>query len=266
MRAMLADEKLAFVQARLDFDNADRNWLTRAQRLILDAHYVVEQAGRSWAGLPFQFDGTGGIWRRAAIEDAGGWDGKTLSEDLDLSFRVYLNGWRGRYLLNTTVIGEMPEALGDWQTQQNRWSKGFMEVTVKLLPPIWRSKWRFGAKLAATLHIGLAAFHPLAMTAVVTGAISFAFHQALVPGLLIAPAALLAVGLTAIVGMTYPGQRLLRGAGVGTFLVRFASLPPLFVYLAFANTKGVIEAMLGRASAFVRTPKKGANGPAPETD
>jgi len=266
MRAMLADDKLAFVQSRLDFANANRNWLTRAQRLILDAHYAVEQASRSWAGLPFQFDGTGGIWRRAAIDDVGGWDGKTLSEDLDLSFRVYLKGWRGRYLLNTTVTGEMPEALGDWQTQQNRWSKGFMQVTIKLLPPIWRASWPVGAKLAATLHIGLAAFHPLAMVGVVTAAIGIAVHRSVVPELLIAPGLLLLVGLTAIVGVTFPGHRLLRGGGVASFVSRFASLPPLFVYLAFANTKGVIEAVLGRASAFVRTPKKGANDPTPETD
>ncbi|HUT48480.1 MAG TPA: glycosyltransferase [Alphaproteobacteria bacterium] len=266
MRAMLADERLGFVQARIEFENAEHNWLTRAQRLVLDAHCAVEQASRSWAGLPFQFDGSGGIWRRAAIDEAGGWDGKTLSEDLDLSYRTYLKGWRGRYLLSATVSGEMPEALGDWRVQQSRWSKGYMEVTVKLLPAIWRSSWSFGARIAATLHVGLAAFHPLLITALVAGAVSLALHRELVPELLIAPGLLLAVGILAIVGMTFPGHRLFARGGIGSYLVRIGHVPPLYVYLAFANTRGVIDALRGRASAFTRTPKKGANDPAPEID
>ncbi|MDH3234199.1 MAG: glycosyltransferase [Alphaproteobacteria bacterium] len=266
MRAMFADERLGFVQARIEYYNAERNWLTRAQRIVLDAHYVVEQASKSWAGLPFQFDGSGGIWRRAAIEEAGGWDGKTLSEDLDLSFRTYLKGWRGRYLLNTLVRGEMPEDLRDWQVQQSRWSKGYMEVTVNLIPAIWRAPWSFGVRLAATLHVGLAAFHPLLITALLAGITSLALHRALVPELLIAPGILVVLGILAIVGLTLPGHRLLGRGGIGSYLVRMAQVPPLYLYLAFANTKGVIDALRGRASAFRRTPKKGANGPAPETD
>jgi cellulose synthase/poly-beta-1,6-N-acetylglucosamine synthase-like glycosyltransferase len=264
---MLADEKIGFVQARIEFVNSERNWLTRAQRLTLDAHCAIEQAGRCWAGLPFQFDGTGGVWRRQAIDEAGGWQGNTLSEDVDLSYRAYLAGWRGQYLLGTLVEAEMPETLGDWQTQQNRWSKGFTEVGVKLLSRIWRAPWPFGRRLASTVHVGLAAFYPLLMVALVTGALSLALHGAvLIPALLAAPALLLVLTPVTIVGMTYPGYRLLGRGGLGGYLACIASLPPLYIYLAFANTKGVIEALAGRATAFARTPKKGASEPAPETD
>jgi len=267
MRAMLADERLGFVQARIEFDNAGRNWLTRAQRLVLDAHYAVEQASRSWAGLPFQFDGSGGIWRRAAIEEAGGWDGKTLSEDLDLSFRAYLKGWRGRYLLDTTVSGEMPENLRAWQVQQSRWSKGYMQVTLKLIPAIWRAPWSFGARLLATAQVGLAAFHLLLIAAIVAGLASLALHGGFVLALTIPPLALVLLGLIAVIGLTYPGHRLFGRGGIGSYMRRLGLVPLLYTYLAFANVRGVIDALRGRASDFARTPKKGANGgPAPETD
>jgi cellulose synthase/poly-beta-1,6-N-acetylglucosamine synthase-like glycosyltransferase len=266
MRAMLADDRLGFVQARIEFTNAERNWLTRAQRLVLDAHYAVEQASRSWAGLPFQFDGSGGIWRRTAIEAAGGWDGKTLSEDLDLSFRAALKGWRGRYLLDTTVCAEMPEDLRAWQVQQSRWSKGYMQVTLKLIPAIWREPWRFGVRLLAMLQVGLAAFHPLLIAAIVTGLASLALHGGFVLALLIPPVVLVLLGLAAVVGLTYPGHRLFGRGSVSRYLGRIALVPPLYVYLAFANVRGVIDALRGRAGDFARTPKKGANDPAPEID
>jgi len=266
MRALLADERLGFVQARIDYANAERNWLTRAQRLILDVHFAVEQPARAWAGLPVQFDGTGGVWRRAAIAEAGGWDGGALSEDLDLSMRTQIAGWRGHHLLDTVVTGVLPEALGPWRTQQGRWSKGFMQVTVKLLPAIWRAPWPLGTRLAATLQSALAAFYPLLAVAVAAGAIGLALHREVVPGLLVAPGLLAAVGLAAVLGVTSTGHRLLGRGGAGRYLSRLASLPPLYLYLAFANTKGVIEALLGRASAFARTPKKGVADPAPETD
>ncbi len=266
MRAMVADERLGFVQARIEYDNAERNWLTRAQRLVLDAHYAVEQASRSWAGLPFQFDGSGGIWRRAAIEAAGGWDGKTLSEDLDLSFRAHLKGWHARYLIDTTVRAEMPEDLRAWRVQQSRWSKGYMEVSVNLIPALWRAPWPLGTRLLAMLQVGLAAFHLLLIAALVTGLASLALHGGFVVALLIPPIVLVLLGLVAVIGLTYPGHRLFGRGGVGSYIGRLACVPPLYVYLAVANVKGVIDALRGRASEFARTPKKGANGPAPETD
>ena len=122
MAAMLANPRAAFVQTRIEWGNGERNWLTRAQRLMQDAHFAVEQDVRARRGVPFQFNGTGGIWRRAAVEEAGGWSHDTLSEDLDLVLRTYLKGWTGVFLVDTHVVGELPQKVEDFGAQQSRWS------------------------------------------------------------------------------------------------------------------------------------------------
>ena len=147
MAAMLANPRAAFVQTRIEWGNGERNWLTRAQRLMQDAHFAVEQDVRARRGVPFQFNGTGGIWRRAAVEEAGGWSHDTLSEDLDLVLRTHLKGWSGVFLMEPHVIGELPQQLEDFGAQQSRWSKGFVQVARKLLPQIWNADWSGEAKL-----------------------------------------------------------------------------------------------------------------------
>ena len=139
MAAILARPKAAFVQTRIEWGNGDANWLTRAQRLMQDAHFAVEQYIRYRRRLPFQFNGTGGIWRREAVEAAGGWSQDTLSEDLDLVLRTHLKGWGGIFLMEPHVVGELPQKLQDFSVQQSRWSKGFVQVARKLLPQIFRA-------------------------------------------------------------------------------------------------------------------------------
>ena len=107
--------RAAFVQTRIEWGNGERNWLTRAQRLMQDAHFAVEQDVRARRGVPFQFNGTGGIWRRAAVEEAGGWSHDTLSEDLDLVLRTHLKGWGGVFLMEPHVVGELPQQAGGFQ-------------------------------------------------------------------------------------------------------------------------------------------------------
>ena len=124
MPALLAEPRLAFVQARLDYRNRERNVLTRAQALELDTLLAYEQAARSWAGIPMTFNGTCGVWRRKAIEEAGGWSGKSLAEDQDLSFRAFGLGWRSRYLVSVSAEGELPESFDVLVTQRQRWSTG----------------------------------------------------------------------------------------------------------------------------------------------
>lgn len=131
--------------------NADYSLLTKAQSLSLDAHFAVEQSARSWTGLPMSFNGSGGIWRRSAIEDAGGWQYDTLTEDLDLSVRAWLRGWRSRFLVGLEVPGELPDTITAWRNQQFRWTKGFAQCAFKLLPEIWR-------------YEGAPATHKLALT------------------------------------------------------------------------------------------------------
>jgi cellulose synthase/poly-beta-1,6-N-acetylglucosamine synthase-like glycosyltransferase len=154
MRPLLADPALAFVQARCDFLNGMTNKVTRAQQIMLDSHFGAEQATRSWTNQVLPFNGTCGIWRRAAIETCGGWQGDTLTEDLDLSYRAQIAGWRAAYLVSVAVPGELPVTIGAWNSQQVRWNKGFAQTARKLLPVILRGKSTWKRKVEAVLHFG----------------------------------------------------------------------------------------------------------------
>lgn len=144
---------VAFVQARWGHVNRDQSWLTRLQALAIDGHFLVEQAGRGQAGYWFNFNGTAGIWRAAAISDAGGWKADTLTEDLDLSYRAYLEGWRAVFLQDLVVPAEVPAAISGFRRQQHRWARGSIECAVRLLPRVWRAKESLGVKMQATLHL-----------------------------------------------------------------------------------------------------------------
>ena len=172
MAAMLANPRAAFVQTRIEWGNGERNWLTRAQRLMQDAHFAVEQEVRARRGVPFQFNGTGGIWRRAAVEEAGGWSHETLSEDLDLVLRTHLNGWGGVFLMEPHVVGELPQNLADFRVQQSRWSKGFMQVARKLMLQIWNSSWSGEAKFTTTVALGQQLVFPTLAAGVVALVVS----------------------------------------------------------------------------------------------
>lgn len=135
MQVLLTDSEIGFVQARSDFLNSNENILTRAQTMVLDAHYV-EQATRTWAGHPLPFNGTGGIWRRTAIEAGGGWQGETLAEDMDLTYKAWLTGWRGVFLTSVTVLSELPSNISAWAIQQKRWTSGSSQMVSAHLPTI----------------------------------------------------------------------------------------------------------------------------------
>jgi len=147
------DEKTAFVQARWGHLNRNYSWLTYLQSLAIDGHFMIEQFARSRAGFWFNFNGTAGVWRRAAMEDAGGWTADTLTEDLDLSYRAHLRGWHGRYLRDLVVPGEIPPSFSGFRKQQHRWARGSLECARKLAPQVWRAPIPFRQKLQATLHL-----------------------------------------------------------------------------------------------------------------
>ena len=132
--ALVADEGLCFVQARWGHANRFANWLTRTQGFLLDSHFAVEQEARFRSGLPFSFNGTAGVWNRAAIDACGGWTGDTLTEDLDLSVRCALKGWRAAMVSDLEVPGELPETAAAWRAQQARWTKGHAQVARKPCP------------------------------------------------------------------------------------------------------------------------------------
>jgi cellulose synthase/poly-beta-1,6-N-acetylglucosamine synthase-like glycosyltransferase len=147
------DPKVAFVQARWAHLNRDFSFLTLLQSLAIDAHFMVEQLARSRAGYWFNFNGTAGIWRRKAIQDAGGWRAETLAEDLDLSYRAFLRGWKAVYLGDLEAPAELPMTFVAFRRQQHRWARGSLECAIALLPKVWRSDFPLRSKIEATFHL-----------------------------------------------------------------------------------------------------------------
>ena len=150
---LAADPGLAFVQARWGHVNRDDSLLTSLQALAVDGHFAVEQQARAAGGYWFNFNGTAGIWRRDAIVDAGGWRDDTLTEDLDISYRALLRGWRAAYLGGLVVPGELPVSINAYRRQQHRWARGSFECSFRHLPTIWRSAASLPMKVEATLHL-----------------------------------------------------------------------------------------------------------------
>jgi cellulose synthase/poly-beta-1,6-N-acetylglucosamine synthase-like glycosyltransferase len=263
--SFFTDQKVGMVQTRWEHLNGDYSLLTKAQALALDGHFVIEQSVRNKAGFFINFNGTGGVWRRECIEDAGNWHADTLAEDLDLSYRAQLNGWRFVYLKDYTSPAELPAEITALKTQQFRWTKGHIETAKKILPHVWRSKIPLRIKLQATVHLSS----------------NFVF-----PFILLA--AILNVPLTFVKNS---GSHELYFGVMSVFVLAFISsftfylysqkdihadwrkkivLFPLFMAgsMGFAvnNSRAVIEGLLSRKSEFVRTPKfKAVDGEAKVT-
>jgi cellulose synthase/poly-beta-1,6-N-acetylglucosamine synthase-like glycosyltransferase len=263
---LLAQPNLAFVQARCDFLNAAQNWVTRAQEVILDCHFAVEQPTRSWTGEFLPFNGTCGVWRRAAIEAAGGWHGDTLTEDLDLSYRAQLAGWRAVYLVSVAVPGELPDALATWQRQQLRWNKGFAQTARKLLPRILvdrKLSWR--DRCVALLHLGGCVYGVLLAITVAAWVVDVGLGTISYPIVFpIAGFALLEAFVGAI-GLGVASRTLLHS--IGQNRVTEGALPVInavlrtmgmHAYAGMMTARGVLDGARGRGSSFSRTPKKAA--------
>ena len=260
MRGFVADPSLAFVQARFDFLNADENALTRAQRLLLDAHLGVEQATRSWAQHPLPFNGTCGVWQRTAIEAAGGWRGDTLAEDLDLSYRALRNGRRGLFLVTVPVKGELPNDLKSWSSQQRRWTKGFGQVARALLPQVIKDDHlKARDRLGALLHLGAWWGPPVGLISGGLSILALVLHPAalawLLPMLLIVNA--IGIGTTLLFLRT--GNTFIRGRAspFAAFLADVGTVATLGIRVALVNAAAYWETIRGRSSSFVRTPKRG---------
>ncbi|MHC5066999.1 MAG: glycosyltransferase [Planctomycetota bacterium] len=258
IRPLLVDDGLALVQGRWGHLNRNDNALTRAQAIGIDGHFAIEQSARASGGLPMNFNGTCGLWRRQAIIDGGGWEHETLTEDLDLSYRVQLAGWRCTYRIGLDVPGELPADIGAWFSQQFRWAKGSQQCARKLLPRVWRSSMSFHAKIAATLHTTHYAVHPLMLLSLLCA--PWALWLCPTP-----PLPLLLLGLTAFVlGVGAPiacyisSQIALHGRGAWATLRDLPALSAIGTGIAISNTQAVIEAWRGVVSPFVRTPKQGS--------
>src|SRR5687768_2630819 len=147
------DSKIAMVQARWGHINQDYSLLTKIQSILLDGHFVLEHGARNRSGCFFNFNGTAGVWRREAIETSGGWQHDTLTEDLDLSYRAQLGGWRFLFLPDVVSPAEVPVEMNSFKSQQHRWAKGSIQTFLKLMPRILRSDQPFAIKAEAFFHL-----------------------------------------------------------------------------------------------------------------
>jgi cellulose synthase/poly-beta-1,6-N-acetylglucosamine synthase-like glycosyltransferase len=254
--ALERDPRAAFVQSRFEFINRDESWMTRTQQMLVDTHFLVEQAGRMEAGEPIQFNGTAGVWRREAIVAAGGWSGDTLAEDLDLALRASLAGWTARLLLAPAHRCEAPAAMADWRRQQRRWSTGFMQVAGGLFGPLLHAPRPARLKAAILSILAL----QLALPAALIAFLAFT-ADAVLRGPSWGHGALALLGalvvLSALVGLTCGPYRRLRRGGVIRYASTLAGLPFLLIAMVAANSGAVLAGAGSKGALFVRTPKSG---------
>jgi len=257
MGVLLADSRTAFVQARLDYRNREHNWLTRAQATELDTLIAYEHAARNWSGIPMTFSGTCAVWRRDAIEDAGGWSGRSLTEDLDLSLRALARGWRSRFLASVAVAGELPESFAILSAQRLRWGAGTAQQ-LRSWP------WALHHQLAwhqSLVFFLLSQFHATVRVLLVAlvGCVTWsAVSSSPGTGLLVASLCgvlafiVLAKTIGALLAMRIVGRKLtLRSAvDIGLMWCLQVSLIPI-------ACKAAWESLLPGQREFRRTPKKG---------
>ncbi len=250
----LTDERIGLVQTRWSHLNTEFSWMTRAQALALDAHFIVEQTARHRGGLLINFAGTGGVWRRACITDSGGWHGDTLSEDIDLSYRAQLAGWRAVYVPDIDAPAEIPPLMMGFKRQQQRWATGTVQCFRKLAGQVLGSRLSLWQKLQAMIHLGGYFAHPLMiLILLLVGPLMLSNQLGRLP--------LAGLGIS-MLGM--PFQILLSQQRLyEDWSRRFALLPFLMVLgvgTSASNTVAVMRAFSRRKLAFERTPKFSAQG------
>jgi len=263
MRVFIAEPKTAFVQARFDFLNPHENALTEMQMVTLDAHLGIEQATRYWAGHPLPFNGTCGIWQRAAIEAGGGWKGDTVTEDLDLTYRGWVKGWRAVFLVTVPVPGELPADTKTWLRQQQRWQEGFRHVSLRMFPIILTSSTiRPSAKLAALLHLCMSLNQPVLAAGVASGLLAGLLAPAIVPLILKLFLLTLAWALFCAATFLRAGHNFIRGGEMPP--LQFAGVLLRYAGGQLATVGRGIAIQFGRALSrpkpvvFDRTPKRGS--------
>jgi len=246
---LVDNPQIGVVQTRWGHLNADDNWLTRAQKLSIDTHFVVEQTARNRSGWLIPFNGTGGVWRRACIDDAQGWSADTLTEDLDLSYRAQMRGWQSLFLPDIEVPGEIPPQLAAYKQQQSRWAMGNTQCLLKLAKPILRTQLSLSQKIMAIQHLCQYLPHPLMLLLLL-----------LTPPLLLANALVdLPLAPLGILGLAPPlmyvvGQMRLHDNWLSQ-LKAFPALLFIGTGISLSNTLAVIGAFTGAKVEFRRTPK-----------
>jgi len=247
-------DNIGLVQTRWEHINRNYSILTKTQAIALDGHFVIEQAVRNRAGYFINFNGTGGIWRKECIYDAGNWEADTLTEDLDLSYRAQMKGWKCKYLVNFTSPAELPAEINSLKSQQFRWTKGAIETAKKIFPKVLKSKLPFKNKFQSLIHL----------------CSNIAYPFILICGLLNLPIVL--IKETGDYDPVFKFMSFFIFAFVSSFMFYLYSQKdvypdwqkriiyfPVFMTgsmgLSINNTKAVLEGLFNKKSEFVRTPK-----------
>ncbi|HKW88375.1 MAG TPA: cellulose synthase family protein [Candidatus Acidoferrales bacterium] len=250
------DARLAMVQTRWSYINRDYSALTEAEAILLDGHFVIEHGARFRRGSFFNFNGTGGVWRRAAIEDAGGWQHDTLTEDTDLSYRAQLRGWKFIYLPEIDCPSELPVEMNAFKSQQARWAKGLMQTAFKILPRVLRSDVPGYVKWEAFFHLTANISYPLMvlLSVILLPAMIVRFYQGWFQMLLIDLPLFLA-STCSISSFYLASERILYPKTWYRTILYMPFVMAIGIGLSVRNAVAVLEAIFGKQSEFVRTPK-----------
>jgi cellulose synthase/poly-beta-1,6-N-acetylglucosamine synthase-like glycosyltransferase len=253
----MQDAEVGMVQAAWGHLNRERNWLTESQSYLLDGHFLYEQGGRYAAGRFFNFNGTAGLWRRSCMDDAGGWRADTLTEDLDLSYRAQMAGWRFAYLGDVIVPAEIPESVAALEVQQRRWAQGGVQTGRKLLPSLLRGDFSPGIKVEAVIHLLGHLAHPL------TWALAFLLFPSAVARRVLGLEHLLWLDLILFSAATGPFLLFYWMAGEERGRPRRGRLRSVVrtlamgVGLSVPVSRAVFRGLRRSDDPFVRTPKRG---------
>jgi len=255
------DPKVGMVQVRWGHVNRDYSLLTQVQSVLLDGHFILEHGGRNRAGRFFNFNGTAGVWRRVAIADAGGWQHDTLTEDLDLSYRAQMRGWRFVFVQDVVAPAEIPVEMNAFKSQQHRWAKGSIQTCKKLLPTILASKLPLPIKVEAAFHLTANFAYPLMVL------LSVLMFPAMVIRYNMGWYEMMIVDVPLFLGATMSvcsfylmSQREIYGEAWRSRIKYLPAVLAVGIGLSVNNAKAVVEALLGHESGFTRTPKYRVEG------
>lgn len=254
---MFQDEKIGMVQTRWKHINEHYSLLTEVQAFMLDVHFSVEHIGRNSSDFFMNFNGTAGIWRKACIYDAGGWSADTITEDLDLSYRAQLKGWKFKYLDKVGSPSELPAEINGYKSQQYRWNKGGAEVAIKMIPRILKSNISLSKKVFAFHHLLSSSIYMIILLAGIIS-VPLLFFSESISDRILTISMLFLSGFLAIAAVYFLAyfkfhEGMLKG--FFNFLYRYISFTSFSLGMALHNTKAVLSAYIGNKSPFIRTAK-----------
>lgn len=252
----LRDARVGMVQARWEHLNRRHSLLTRVQAIYLDAHFAIESAARHLSGCFFNFNGTAGVWKRRCIDEAGGWSAATLTEDLDLSYRAQLAGWRFVFRGDVVVPAELPESFSAFREQQHRWAKGSIQTARLVLPRLLGAEVPKRVKVEALFHLtnNLAYLLTVVVALMLVPAIVIRQRVGL-DWTVIADFVLFAISSGSVLHFYLHGQRVLGHRSPR--LREIAALLPIGISISVRNSAAILGALFERGGVFHRTPKKG---------